>query len=535
MTGSRRSRLYRLLISVSVLSVLAAIILPGCNNHHRAPVVVIGLDGADFDLLVPWIEAGDLPNLKKFLDGAAVGELTTVYPILSPVCWTSACTGVNPGKHGIYDFQKEDPQGGKDPLIETATNRRALPIWMLLSDAGYRVGVLNVPMTYPPDPVRGVMVSGFPYPNGNVNYTYPPELQNSLGKYPLDYLGLSLWKRTQTDILNDIKEGQEARARVATEWVKSGKYDFIWAVFTDPDRVQHFFWKDMDPEHPRHTAEGAAQFGTAIHDIWVRDDQILGAIFDALPSDATVVMLSDHGFDAIYKQVNLANWLPKTEMPQWLSTMAVPRMLFTNGLLHHWVEGGKVPGSSDREVFLDKFIDLCKNLQDPQTGVHPFESLFRREDIYSGRVVEKAPDLVFQESPKYYVTKGYADSTSLPVIQDIWSTSFSGHHRPQGILAVRSPLVHASTQGALRDRLAKGGDFKDAHIIDVSPTLLTLMQQIIPEEMDGRVLTEVIASDFLKQHPPQTGHVEGFLLDRVPPSKLTPEEREKMKALPYLQ
>src|SRR5262245_33119634 len=135
MTGSRRVICARVVASALALS--ASLMLSGCNAHHRAPVVVIGLDGADFDLILPWVEAGDLPNLKKFLDGAAVGKLTTVYPILSPVCWTSAFTGVNPGKHGIYDFQKADPMGGEDPLIETATNRRALPIWMLLSDAGY--------------------------------------------------------------------------------------------------------------------------------------------------------------------------------------------------------------------------------------------------------------------------------------------------------------------------------------------------------------------------------------------------------------
>ncbi|HET9233873.1 MAG TPA: alkaline phosphatase family protein, partial [Candidatus Eisenbacteria bacterium] len=477
---------------------------------------------------------GDLPNLKRFLDGAAVGELTTVYPILSPVCWTSAVTGVNPGKHGIYDFQKADPAGGTEPLIETATFRRTLPIWMLLSESGYRVGILNVPMTYPPDPVRGVMVSGFPYPSGNVNFTYPPELQDKLGKYPLDYLGLTLFTRTQLDILNDIKEGQEARARVAKEWVTSGKYDFIWAVFTDPDRVQHFFWKDMDPHHPRHTAEGAKLFGKAIHDIWVRDDQILGELLDALPEDATVMLLSDHGMDAIYRQVNLANWLPRTEMPQWLRTDAIPKLLITNGLVHHWVTG-RVPGAADREVFLDKFIALCQGLVDPATGVHPFESLFRREDIYAGRLVEKAPDLVFQESPKYYVTKGNPDSTAFPDIQDLWSTSFSGHHRPEGILALRSPAVQVSTQGTLRDRLAGGGDFKRAHIVDVAPTLLALMAEMVPEDMDGRVLEEVITPDFLSQHPVRVGPVEGFLLDALPPSKLTPEEREKLKALPYLQ
>jgi predicted AlkP superfamily phosphohydrolase/phosphomutase len=134
----------------------------------------IGLDGADWDLLVPWMEAGELPNLKAFLETAALGDLTTVHPILSPVCWTSGYTGSNPGKHGIFDFQKTDPSSG-ELLIETATHRRAQPIWMLLSDVGKKVGVMNVPMTYPPDPVRGSMISGFLFPSGDVNITYPPE------------------------------------------------------------------------------------------------------------------------------------------------------------------------------------------------------------------------------------------------------------------------------------------------------------------------------------------------------------------------
>ena len=150
--------------------------------------MVIGLDGADWDLLVPWMEAGELPNLKAFLETAAIGDLTTVHPILSPVCWTSGYTGCNPGKHGIFDFQKIDPASG-ELLIETATHRRAQPIWMLLSDVGKRVAVMNVPMTYPPDPVRGEMISGFPFPSGDVNITYPPELHAKLKDYPLDYLG----------------------------------------------------------------------------------------------------------------------------------------------------------------------------------------------------------------------------------------------------------------------------------------------------------------------------------------------------------
>lgn len=503
-----------------------------CGGRHRAPVVVIGLDGADWNLITPWIERGDLPNLKAFLEKAAVGDLTTVYPILSPVCWTSAVTGVNPGKHGIFDFQKEDPDGG-DPLIETATNRRAQPIWVLLSEAGYRVGVMNVPMTYPPDPVRGKMISGFPFPSGDVNFTYPPELQEKLGDYPLDYLGMGMQHRTPDQMYADFLKGQEARAEVAVDWLKSGRYDFLWLVFTGTDKVQHFFWKDMDPNHPRHTAVDAARYGNNILNLWKRQDAILGKMLAEIPPDATVLLLSDHGFDAIYRQVNMANWLMKTDLPEWLQHHAIPPMLITNGLLHYILKGQLV-GSSDREAFLDKLIGMCRNLKDPATGKCPFESLFRREDIYTGRMVEKAPDLVFQEIPKYYVTRGDPDSTDLPVFQDIWSTSFSAHHRPQGILAIRSPAVGGIKGGDLAQRLAAGGDFKDAQILDVTPTLLELMGQVIPKEMDGRVLKEVIRPDFLAKHPPRIEEVEGFLLDRLPPSTLTPEERERMKALPYI-
>ena len=508
-------------------------ILAGCGKEKPSPVVVIGLDGADFDLLVPWMEQGHLPNLKAFLDQASVGELETVYPILSPVCWTTAATGVNPGKHGIFDFQKPDPDGGA-PLVETATHRRALPVWMLLSDAGYRVGVMNVPMTYPPDPVRGRMISGFPFPSEDVVITYPPELQDELGDYPLDYLGLNLFNRTPEKMYEDFLKGLDARRQVAVDWVASGDYDFMWLVFTGTDKVQHFFWKYMDPNHPNHDPVKAKTLGSAILDLWKIQDEALGEILAAVPADATVMFLSDHGFDAIYRQVNMANWVAQTDVPKWLTEDAIPDLMMTNGILHYEIPG-QVPGSSDREVFIDKMIDLCRGLHDPQTGTAPFEFLFRREEIYEGRMLEKAPDIVFQENPKYYVTRGVPDSTGLPVVQDLWSTSFSAHHRPEGILALRGPGTCVRTSGSIRDRLKEGGDFDQAKIQDVAPTLLAFMGEPIPDAMDGRVLTETVCPEFLDSHPVVVQEIEGFLLDRLPPSNLTPEEKEKLKALPYIQ
>ena len=519
--------------AVLALAALVSGGLGGCGRAKRAPVVVIGLDGADFDLLVPWMEQGELPHLKAFLDQAALGELTTVYPILSPVCWTSAFTGVNPGKHGIFDFQKMVP-GTEDLILVTSADRRATPVWMFLGDAGYRVGILNVPMTYPPDPVRGRMISGFPFPKGEVEFTYPPELQDKIGKYPLDVLGLSLFDHDPAELQESFLEAQAIRGKIAEDWVRSGRFDFLWLTFTGTDRIQHFFWKDFDENHPRHDPKEAERFGNAMLDLWKKQDAILGRILELLPDDATVLMMSDHGFDAIYYQVNMANWIAKTDIPRWLAKHAVPEMDITNGILHYRLHGG-LPGSSDREAFLDKFIAAAKGLRDPRTGAAPFLDVFRREDLYRGAMVEKAPDVVFEETSKYYVTRGAPDSTDLPIIQDVWTTSFSANHRPEGIVAIWGPNAKQNTQGTIRERLAAGGDFDHARIMDVAATILALMDQPVPERMDGRPLKEGLTPDFLARHPIRVEPVEGFLLDRTASPELTPEEKERLQAVPYIR
>jgi predicted AlkP superfamily phosphohydrolase/phosphomutase len=380
------------------------------------------------------------------------------------------------------------------------------------------------------------MISGFPFPSGDVNYTYPPEYQKELGPYLLDYLGESLFTRTQTKMLEGIQERQEDRFRVADQWIKSGKYDFIWMVFTASDKVQHFFWKDMDPNHPEHTKKGQKEFGNAILGVWERLDVMFGDLVAALPPDATVLVMSDHGFGPIYRQVNMKNWVDDTDIPDWLKTHAVPPMLVTNGLMHYFLEGG-LKGSSDRQAFIDKFEDLAKNLRDPETGVCPFRHIYRREEIYHGPMLEKAPDVIIEDAPKYYITWGVPDSvqTNVPYFQDIWTSSFTAYHLPQGVIAVRGPNVHRNTEGDIQDRLASGGDIKDAKIIDVTPSLLALMGQVLPEQMDGRVWNEVIKADFLKKHPVTRKEVPGFLLDRAPVENLTPEQKEQMRALPYIQ
>jgi predicted AlkP superfamily phosphohydrolase/phosphomutase len=211
--------------------------------------------------------------------------------------------------------------------------------------------------------------------------------------------------------------------------------------------------------------------------------------------------MSDHGFDAIYRQVNMANWLPRLDLPG-VAHHARHSVHDDHQRSLHYTLDGTLSGSSDREAFIDKFQDV-QGAEGSQTGLCPFEHVYRREDIYNGRMMEKAPDVIFDETAKYYVTRGVPDSVGVPVFQDVWTTSFSAYHRPEGIIAVRGPQVKHSGGGSLRERLARGGDFQNAKILDVMPTLLALMRQPIPDDVDGRVLTEAIDPGFLAEHPPR--------------------------------
>ena len=253
-----------------------------------------------------------------------------------------------------------------------------------------------------------------------------------------------------------------------------------------------------------------------------------------IPEDATVMMMSDHGFDAIYRQVNMANWVARTEVPELLQTMAVPPLNVTNGILHYSLQS-QLAGGSDREAFLDRFIQMCKDLEDPETGVHPFQYIFRREDIYHGRMLEKAPDLVFHEHDKYFVTRGKPDSTDMPIFQDVWTTSFSAHPPARGHLCPEGAGGEEERLGDAARALGRGRRFparqhhrRGAHHARDDGSARA--------GRHGRAGAHRRAhGGLLAAHPVTVEEVPGFLLDRPEPSTLSDEEREQLKSIPYIQ
>ena len=229
---------------------LTTLLLAGCSSGPSPKLFVIGLDGATWDLIEPWIEAGELPNLKALRDESAWGTMNSVIPYLSPPAWTSAVTGVNPGRHGIYDFQRKipDPDGAVRIVNETAKSRRSPPIWNMVRGSGLRVGIVNIPMTDPPDEVNGVMIGGMPHLDQD-GYAYPDELEAEIEAdgYLTDAMSMKLPEGEEDAVFQQYWDTLQERWKLVRRLYTEAEYDLFWVVFTGTDRMQHNSEFDLWP------------------------------------------------------------------------------------------------------------------------------------------------------------------------------------------------------------------------------------------------------------------------------------------------
>jgi hypothetical protein len=154
------------------------------NQQRRTPrILVIGLDGATYDLLQPMIQAGWLPNVQRALNEGAHGVLRSTVPPLTAPAWTSFQTGLNPGRHGVFSFQRRSRRHALErEFVNSTSHRWATRLWHWLAQHGLTSGVINLPMTWPPQPMPtgSYLVSGMETPSTDHPFTDPPELADEL-------------------------------------------------------------------------------------------------------------------------------------------------------------------------------------------------------------------------------------------------------------------------------------------------------------------------------------------------------------------
>src|SRR5437764_1790762 len=214
--------------------------------------VVFGADGLTFRVLSPLMERGDLPNFQRLRQEGCETVLESKYPPVTPPAWTSLSTGLKPAGHGVYDFwlydEQQGPSGTRKARVQTR-RQGGKAIWNILSEYGKQVLVINVPMTYPPEAVNGVMISGYMTPSSDTDFTYPTafkeELFRAVPDYEIDLDFRQIWGKPKAlDLLIDATlRMTERRIDLTMHLLKEKPWDFCYVVFVGPDRLQHSLWE----------------------------------------------------------------------------------------------------------------------------------------------------------------------------------------------------------------------------------------------------------------------------------------------------
>ena len=271
-------------------------------------LLIIGLDCAEPSLVFEAWRA-DLPNLARLMRQGCYGTLESCIPAITVPAWSCMTSGRDPGELGIYGFRNRGDRDYQRMVIADGRAVKVPRLWNILGDAGWQVGVLGVPGTFPPQPVNGVLASCFLAPNTSVQYTSPPELAERIrewvGEYLLDVPDFR--SEDKARILRDIYTLCDQRFAVAQHMLTAYSPDLLMMVDMGVDRIHHALWKHMDARHPLHVP--GSSFADAIHDYYCHVDQRIGELLACCDEQTAVLVVSDHGARPLIGGVCLNQWL----------------------------------------------------------------------------------------------------------------------------------------------------------------------------------------------------------------------------------
>lgn len=533
--------------------------------------VIIGLDGATFDIITPLANAGRLPVLSRLMrEGSQAPLRSTILPNSFPG-WASCTTGTSEGMHGVFSPFIKNPSkytvramSGRDIMTR--------PVWDILTEHGRRSIVLNVPTTYPPEPINGLMVTGMLTPGRGSEFTYPSSLKSDLlAEFP-NYVIEPERNPDKHARANEFRRTIEVRERALKFLMNRGDWDFLMVVFSVLDRAQHDYWADMDPTHPRHDPNTTTEFREFIYEVYERLDAAVGRLIEQLPADARVLIVSDHGFCPELFEVRVNELLASAKLLAFKSPGSrksiarvkslkdkVARRLAPaapNGnVLDRKVEYGSafleeidwsrtqaffaqdkgvwinlagrerqgVVSERDFDGVIEEARAALLGLTSPEDGAPVFESVMRREEAFNGAWSSKLPDLVmvprrdeyvYNERPSYGEVIVPADSTT-------------GTHSRDGIFIAWGRGVRNDAEFSTQPNLR-----------DVGPTALASLGCPLTAEMDGRALLEVLNAveeplrqgSSYKQSPTDAGSSQP-----VYNAAEEAELRERLRALGYIK
>lgn len=525
-----------------------------------ARVLIIGLDGATLDLIRPWAEEDKLPHLRRLMESGTWAPLESTLPPMTSPAWPSFATGKYPGKHGVFDFVSAK-QGSFNIVNATAVD--AAPLWDLLSAHGKQVGVINVPVTYPPHPVNGFMISGLLSP-AKAKVTYPDDLLTPYRHeaQPYRVMPLVQYKPGNEDaFIQDLEALIETRTAYAVRLMQDRPWDFAMVHFLATDLVQHALWRHMDPDHPQH--EPGNPYQDAIQRIYQKADAAVGALLEQVDDETTVIIMSDHGFGPLHGVVNLNVLLWRAGLLCFKRTLLAQLRAFTfrHGLTpsaaYRWLARlglqnvvARVSKSARNAVF-DKFLSfndvdwkrtvayslghmgqIYVNGQSAHPGFGP-----NGDTQDAGSEAGRKDDQAYPKERQYNRVIDALSTLTTPdghpmldlVIRQ--SALPPGPHRDEGpdlhlildgyryvscpLFATDSSVISRQIRGdsgshrmhgvliASGPPIQRGSLLNQPRIVDLAPTVLHLMGCPVPQDMDGRVLAEALTDELREMAPAQ--------------------------------
>jgi predicted AlkP superfamily phosphohydrolase/phosphomutase len=492
--------------------------------------LLLGLDGACFSILDALIDAGVMPFIGELRErGMSATLMSTVNP-LTPPAWTTIMTGRSPGNHGIFDFIRAEERGQSVFFaLNTSRERRVETIWEIASRQQKRVTTLNFVGMAPPRPIAGHSISGF-IPHRHLRRAmWPPTLFDELQALP-DFnrrelaMDLDLEKKSIQGLPEaDYEDWVGLHRRREKQWFEIAQWlmtndpsDLTALVFDGVDKVQHVFWRYLDPELFR--AEDATPAERKIREMclaYYRDiDSYMRALVELAGPDTRTFVVSDHGFGPTWEVFYLNVWLAErgylawreqsdhdesgaltvhrlkshVGMLDWHRTTAFCLTPSSNGVTIRRAEAGGSGVSADEyEAFRRRIADELLAWRDPQTGEPVVVSVRTREDAYQGAVMDKAPDLLLTLRDSGFVSILNADR---PLRR---RPEILGTHRPEGIFFAAGPGIQPGRRAA------------PIALVDVAPTALYSVGLPVPSDFEGQVPTDIFSAAFVRKRPVEIG------------------------------
>jgi len=485
-------------------------------------VVILGVDGATWDVLRPMMAAGEAPNFQRLVREGATGVLQSEEPSLSPRVWTTIAAGVGPETHGAQDF------------FSSQASIQVKRMWEVVADRGGKVGLWGWLLTWPP-----VELKGFVLPSWMAGgpETWPPELgfyqrlregggessvadlagtvresvRNGVRLPTLVRAGavtarmrLEGWSDERSTPVTAVLQGQMGSDIFLHHYRRLGP-DFAAFVFYGTDTLAHRYWKDFQPAAFEGARAEPGPYRDAIPAAYREVDGILGRFFETVDERTVLVVVSDHGTGPEPDLVSKHSIRPGALVR--VLELGDEVRAFSVGIHVHLREAGREPGTE-----VSRFV---ARLTDLTVSGRP---LFEVRSVTAG---EYAIALRFQPQPGAVAQWPGGDA---PVSDFLAASPFSGGHNLRGIIGLWGPSVRA------------GAELTGADLRDVAPTVLTLLGCPLSEQMDGDVLWEAF----------QEGARKVLIVERVddygPPGHQsmtrTDEETEKLqkklRALGYL-